>query len=134
REAMASRLELALFLPQIRRCIEAPGCISFAADRPPGITVIKLAGAPAGSERAERLIASLVLGRQSRAILSRKLKPDSPPLVAIFDEAQLAIRPHDVEHIERLASLSRYLGVSLGFTNQVSEQLPRFLVRLLRTN
>lgn len=134
-EAIAARLDLLVFLPQLRAALEHPGCIDLAAlFRRPGLTLVRLGGAPAGAEAAERLIASLLMGLWTRAVLSREVIDGSLPVIGVFDEGQLAVRARDVEHFSRFATLARSKRGTLVFLNQQVSQLDHGFARVLRTN
>lgn len=134
-EAIAARLDLLVFLPQLRQALEEPGCLDFGAlYRAPGLTTFTVGGAPAGAEPAERLIGSLLTGMWTRSLLSREIDDDAIPVVGIFDEGQLAVRSRDVEHLSRTATLARARRGNLVFINQQVSQLDSGFARVLRTN
>jgi hypothetical protein len=134
-EAIAARLDLLLFLPQLRAALEAPGCLDMPAlNRTPGLTLVRIGGAPAGAGGAERLIGSLLMGLWSRSVLAREIEDDSVPVVGCFDEGQLAIRSRDVDHFSRFATLARSRRGTLVFLNQQISQLDSGFARVLRTN
>lgn len=132
--ALSSRLDLALFLPQLRAAFEAPSCVSFAELCQEGVFVFRVGGAPAGSEGVEAAIGSLLLGRATRAVMNRQVDAGTLPLLMLIDEGQRAIRPRDLDHLERVISQARFKRSSFVFCNQQVSQLDPALAQLLRTN
>lgn len=132
--ALSSRLDLLFFLPEIRRALEAPACVSFADLCREGVFIFRVGGAPAGSEGVEAAVGSLLIGRATRAIMSRSVDEDTLPLLLLIDEGQRAIRQRDVGHLERVLTQARFKRSSLIFCNQQTAQLDPAFVQLLRTN
>jgi Helicase HerA, central domain len=136
-DALLARLDTFLFLPETRVCLSAPSCVSFHECLDRGITIIDLGDPPAGAERAARFWAGVLVGRLTRAILSRKVTERSPQAWVVFEEFQEALGRSQADQFGRLLALARYKRVGLCFVNQqvgqVAAQEPA-LVKLLRTN
>ncbi len=132
--ALRSRLAEVLFVPQVRECLETPACLSFHDCLESGTTLIDASDPPGGIQQAKRLIESLVIGRLTRAILSRQVAPQSPAVKIVFEEFQEAVRAHEVENLGRLLAQARYKRVCLSFVCQQGSQLDPALRKLLRTN
>ena len=136
-DALYSRLDRFLFLAETRLALEAPDCLDFSECLESGLTIIDLGDPPAGAERAARFFAALLLGRLTRAVLSRPVSPDSPPALVVLEEFQEALARRQVDAFERVLALARFRKVSLWLINQQPAQLNRVdpsLVKLIRTN
>ncbi|MDM7914511.1 MAG: DUF87 domain-containing protein [Candidatus Eisenbacteria bacterium] len=133
-DALVSRLDLFLFLEQTRLALSAESCVSFADCLDSGLTVISLGDPPSGAERAARFWAGILVGRITRAILSRRLTERSKQTLVLFEEFQEAISGRQSEQFGRLLALARHKKVGLWFINQQVAQLDAALVKLLRTN
>lgn len=133
-DALLARLDVFLFLRQTRLALSTPSCVSFANCLDHGITLVNLGDPPAGAERAARFWAGILVGRLTRAILSRRLTERSRQTWVLFEEFQEAVSGKQTEQFERLLALSRHKKVGLTFINQQVAQLDTQLVRLLRTN
>jgi hypothetical protein len=133
-DALIARLDVFLFLRQTRLALSTPGCVSFADCLDRGVTVINLGDPPAGAERAARFWAGILVGRLSRAILSRRLTDRSRQTWVLFEEFQEAVSGKQTEQFARLLALARHKRVGLTFINQQIAQLDSGLVKLLRTN
>lgn len=131
--SLASRADVFLFLPEVRAALCAPTCVSLPDALEKGITVIDLGNPPAGAERAQRFWAGILLGRLTRSILSRPVRPDSRRTLVVIEEFQEGVG-RAPEQFSRLLALARFKRVSLLLANQQVAQLDRNLVKLLRTN
>lgn len=137
REALLARLDAFLLLPETRLALSAPRCLSLKESLERGVTIINLGEPPAGAERVVRFWAGVLVGRLSRAILSREIQAGSPPALVLFEEFQEALSGAQVEQFKRLLALARYKRVSLWFVNQQVGQLSAVdpsLPKILRTN
>ena len=84
-----------------------------------------------------KFIAGPVAGRLGRAILSRAMSDDTPPVVVVFEEFQQLLGSYQIEMFKRLLALCRFKRVCLWFSNQQPAQIAevdRTLLRILRTN
>jgi hypothetical protein len=133
-EALRARLDSFLFLPQVRAALAAKECLSFGSALEQGVTIIDLGDPPAGAERVARFWAGVLIGRLSRAILSREVSGESPRALIVLEEFQEALQRFQAEQFARLLALARHKRVSLLFVNQQPGQLEPQLTRLLRTN
>ncbi len=133
-DALRARLDSFLFLPQVRAALSAGECVSFGSALERGVTIIDLGDPPAGAEQVAKFWAGVLIGRLSRAILSREVNDDSPQALVVLEEFQEALQRFQVEQFTRLLALSRHKRVALLFVNQQPGQLGPDLTRLLRTN
>ena len=133
-DALRARLDSFLFLPQVRAALSARDCVSFGSALERGVTIIDLGDPPAGAERVAKFWAGVLIGRLSRAILSREVRDESPRALVVLEEFQEALQRFQVEQFARLLALSRHKRVALLFVNQQPGQLGPDLTRLLRTN
>ncbi len=133
-DALHARLDSFLFLPQVRAALSSQSCLSFSEALESGVTIIDLGDPPAGAERAARFWAGVLIGRLTRAILSRSLSDASPQTLVVLEEFQEALQRFQAEQFARLLALARHKRVALLFVNQQPGQLEAPLVRLLRTN
>jgi hypothetical protein len=84
-----------------------------------------------------KFIAGPVVGRFGRAILSREMRPDTPPAIVCFEEFQQLLGSHQIDMFKRLIALCRFKRINLWFSNQQPAQIAeadRALLRMLRTN
>lgn len=134
--ALGGRLEMLLYLPQVRASLESPECFDAAGALEAGVTFVKLGGAPAGCEPAQRLLASLIVGSVTRAVLSRPIREGMRPALVVLDEVQEALRVQENEarHLSRTLSLARFRACSLLMANQTAAQLDRRLLDVIQTN
>lgn len=133
-DALLARLDAFLFLPTVRRMLQAPDCVSFGTALEGGVTVVGLGEPPAGAERLTRFLGGAILGKLMRSILSRDVRADSPQTYVVLEEFQEVLMAHQTEQLARLLALARYKRVACTFINQQAAQLEPTLVRLLRTN
>src|SRR5438132_7728655 len=133
-EALRARLDSFLFLPQVRSALSAGECMSFGSALDHGVTIIDLGNPPAGAERVAKFWAGVLIGRLSRAILSREVKDNSPHCLVVLEEFQEALQRFQAEQFARLLALARHKRVALLFVNQQPGQLGTELTKLLRTN
>jgi hypothetical protein len=136
-EALASRLDMFLFLPETRLALSAPQCLSLSESLESGLTIIDVGNPPAGAERVARFWGGVLIGRLSRAIMSRKVEEKSPQTLIVLEEFQESLSSGSVEQFARLLALSRFKKVALWFVNQQPGQLASVdpaLPKLLRTN
>lgn len=136
-EALASRLDMFLFLPETRLALSAPRCFSLSESLQSGLTIIDVGNPPAGAERVARFWGGVLIGRLSRAIMGRVVTDNSPQTLVVLEEFQEALSSNSVEQFGRLLALSRFKKVALWFVNQQPGQLSTVdpaLPKLLRTN
>lgn len=136
-DALLARVDTFLFLKSTRLALNASECVSFADALKGGVTIIDLGNPPAGAERVSRFWAGILLGRLSRAIMSRSVDDDTPQTWIVFEEFQEALAKSQTEQFNRLLALARFKKVSMWFCNQQAAQLAASdptLVKLLRTN
>ncbi len=136
-DALCARLDTFLFLRETRLALSAPRCVSFPEMLTIGLTVIDAGNPPAGAERAGRFWAGIATGRLTRAILSRPVLEDTPPVWVILEEFQEGLGRHQIEQFSRLLALARFKRVGIWFVNQQPAQVAAkdpALVKLLRTN
>lgn len=136
-EALTSRLDLFLFLPETRLALSTGRCFSLPESLESGLTIIDVGNPPAGAERVARFWGGVLIGRLSRAIMGREVREGSPQTVVILEEFQEALSANTVEQFGRLLALSRFKKVALWFVNQQPGQLSAVdpaLPKLLRTN
>jgi DNA helicase HerA-like ATPase len=136
-QSLLARLDTFLLLPSTRLALSAPSCVSFSAALESGLTIVDLGDPPAGAERVSRFWAGILIGRLTRAILSRPVKDDSPRCWVIFEEFQEALAKDQAQQFGRLLALARFKKLSLWFCNQQPAQLAAIdptLVKLLHTN
>jgi hypothetical protein len=136
-DALLARLDSFLFLDEVRLSLGAPSCVSFRECLESGITIVDLGSPPAGAERVQRFWAGILLGRISRAVLSRPVTPESPAAWLVVEEAQEALTRESALQFGRLLALARHKKVGITLINQQPAQLSAVdptLVRLLRTN
>lgn len=136
-DALKARLDELLHLREVRLALSAPDCLSFPECLESGLTVFDFGSAPAGAEVAMRFFAGPVMGRMSRAILSRPVSSTTPPALVVFEEFQESLARHQVEQFKRLLALARFKRTPLWFSNQQPAQIAAVdphLLRILRTN
>ncbi len=136
-QALCARLDTFLFLEGTRLALSTPGCVSFGDALERGLTVVDVGDPPAGAERLARFWAGILVGRLTRAILSRPVVANSPQTLVMFEEFQEGLGRDQVEQFGRLLALARYKRVSLWFINQQLAQVAAIdptLLRLLQTN
>jgi hypothetical protein len=136
-DAMRARLDLVFHLDEVRAALSAPSCIDFHTCLDRGLTVFDFGTAPGGAEEAMRFIAAPILGRLSRAILSRDVAASTPSCVVLFEEFQELLGHHQVEQFKRLLSLCRFKRVALWFSTQSAARVAAVdptLLKVLRTN
>lgn len=137
REALLARLDGFFLLTETRLALSAPRCLSFGECLESGVTIINLGEPPAGAERVSKFWAAVLVGRLSRAILSRPVTEATPPVMVILEEFQEALSGSQIEQFKRLLALARYKRVALWFVNQQVSQLAAIdpaLPKILRTN
>jgi hypothetical protein len=135
--AVLARLDLFFAFASVRTALATPGCLSIPEALESGVTVVDLGDPPAGAERVSRFLAGVMVGRLSRAVLSRPVHEGSPQTLVLFEEWQEALQPQQIEQFNRLLALSRYKKVSCWLTNQQSSQLGTIdpgLLKSVRTN
>jgi hypothetical protein len=137
-DALASRLDSFLFLDEVRLALSAPSCVSFTDGLEDGaITIVDLGSPPAGADRVQRFWSGILLGRITRAVLSRPVRDESPPAWLVIEEVQEALSKESAEQLARLLALARHKRVAVTLINQQPAQLSAvdpMLVRILRTN
>lgn len=136
-QALSARLDTFLGLPQTRLALSTPSCLSFADCLESGVTIVDLGDPPSGAERVAKFWGRVLLGRLTRAVLSRKVTATSPHCLIVLEEFQEALGSGSAEQLARLLALSRSRKVSLWFVNQQPAQVAAVdpsLVKLLRTN
>jgi len=136
-DSLRARLDLLFHLPEIREALSAPRCLSCDECLASGVTILDFGSPPGGAEVAMKFIAGPVAGRFGRAILSREMRPDTPPAIVCFEEFQQLLGSHQIDMFKRLIALCRFKRVSLWFSNQQPAQIAeadRTLLRMLRTN
>ena len=136
-DALRARLDLLFHLPEVREALSAPSCLSFDACLSSGVTILDFGSPPGGAEDAMKFIAGPVAGRLGRAILSRAMSDDTPPVVVVFEEFQQLLGSYQIDMFKRLLALCRFKRVCLWFSNQQPAQIAevdRTLLRILRTN
>lgn len=136
-DALRARLDLLFHLPEVREALSAPKCLSFDECLDSGVTILDFGSPPGGAEDAMKFIAGPVAGRLGRAILSRGMSDDTPPVVVVFEEFQQLLGSYQIEMFKRLLALCRFKKVCLWFSNQQPAQIAeadRTLLRILRTN
>ncbi len=133
-DALLARIDSFVFLPAVRRMLEAPDCVSFSDALDSGITIVDLGEPPAGAEQLTKFFGGVVLGKVMRSVLSRPVQPDSPYTHLVFEEFQEGLARHQTAQFARLLALARYKRTACTFINQQAAQLEPTLVRLLRTN
>lgn len=137
REALLARLDSFFLLSETRLALSAPRCLSFGDCLESGITIINLGEPPAGAERVSRFWAGVLVGRLTRAIMSRPVTANSPQTLVILEEFQEAISGGQIEQFKRLLALARFKRVVLWFVQQQASQIAAIdpaLPRILRTN
>jgi len=132
--ALQARLESVLLLPSVRAALEAPICISFAQSLEEHHLLIDLSHPPGGEEAAVRILGGPIVGRLTRAMLSRPVQDDSPQVVFAVDELQELLTHYEAASFARLAALARSRRVSLLCANQQQIQLGSKLAEVVRTN
>jgi hypothetical protein len=136
-DALLSRIDTFLFLKDTQAMLSAPSCVSFSEALKSGITIVDLGNPPAGVERVARFWSGLIIGRLTRAIMSRPVTEATRPAWIPYEEAQEAFGHDRADQFGRLLALSRYKKVSLAFINQQASQVAAEspnLLRLLQTN
>lgn len=136
-DALRARLDLLFHLPEVRDALSAPRCLSFDDCLNSGVTILDFGSPPGGAEDAMKFIAGPVAGRLGRAILSREVTDNTPPVVVVFEEFQQLLGSYQIEMFKRLLALCRFKRVCLWFSNQQPAQIAeadRTLLRILRTN
>jgi hypothetical protein len=133
-DALQARMDTFLFLPETRLALSAPGCVSFHDCLDSGLTIVDLGNPPAGAERAARFWAGVLVGRLTRAILSRNVHPETAQCWVVLEEFQEALAGRQIDQFTRLLALARFKKVGLCFINQQVAQVDPKLTKLLRTN
>lgn len=136
-DALASRLDTFLFLPETQLALSTPRCFSLPESLDSGLTIIDVGNPPAGAERVARFWGGVLIGRLSRAIMGRVVGEKSPQTLVVLEEFQEALSGSSVEQFGRLLALCRFKKASLWFVNQQPGQLSSVdpaLPKLLRTN
>jgi len=136
-DALVARLDSFLFLDEVKLALSAPRCVSFADALQAGLTIVDLGSPPAGAERAQRFWAGILIGRITRAILSRPVTDATPRTWVVFEEVQEALGGNQAEQFARLLALARHKRVAVALINQQVAQLAAvnpMLVKVLRTN
>jgi hypothetical protein len=137
RLALAARLDGLLMVPEIRLALSAPTCAPVPEMLDRGVTVIDCGPRPGVPERASRLLGRLLLGRLTRAILSRQVTDESRPVVFALDEYQEGLGRGDIGELTRLLALSRSRLASLWLVTQapsIASDLDPALPRAITTN
>lgn len=135
--ALLARLDLFFEFEAVRTALSAPGCFSIPEALEGGVTVIGLGDPPAGAERVNRFVGGVLVGRLSRAILSRPASEKTRQTVVLFEEWPEVIRSRQAEQFNRLVALSRYKKVSCWLTVQQSSQIGSIdpgLLKSVQTN
>jgi hypothetical protein len=137
-DALAARLDSFLFLDEVRLALSAPTCVNFGEGLEGGaVTIVDLGSPPAGAERVQRFWSGILLGRITRAVLSRPVTATSAPAWLVIEEAQEALSKESAGQLARILALARHKRVALTLINQQPAQLSAVdptLVRVLRTN
>ena len=136
--ALAARLNALLVWPGAREALCAPGAVSFAdALAKPGLTVVSTGSPPAGAERLARFFGGLLIGKLTRAILTRRITPESPPALVVAEEIQEMLGAEEARQFGRLLAIARSRKTALWTTNQSRSQLSAVdpaLVAAMRAN
>lgn len=136
-DAVRSRLDLFLLNEGTRLALSAPSCLSFAECLESGLTVIDVGDPPAGAERLARFWSSVLLSRLTRAALARRVRPDSPHVLLVFEEFQEGLGRDERAQFARLLSQVRWKRSVSWYINQAPAQVAAvdpLLLKLLRTN
>lgn len=132
--ALRARLERVLLLPSVRRALEAPTCFNFAEALEHYDVNIDASNPPAGEEAAVRMLCGPLFGRMTRAILNRRVKAGTTPVLVFIDELPEVLGKFEAEGVGRLVSLAGSRLVNFFLIIQDRVQLGSELARLLRTN
>jgi hypothetical protein len=132
--ALRARLERVLLLPSVRRALEAPTCFNFAEALERYDVDLDASNPPAGEEAAVRMLCGPLFGRMTRAILNRRVRADTTPVLVFIDELPEVLGRFEAEGIGRLVSLAGSRLVNFFLIIQDRVQLGSDLARLLRTN
>lgn len=133
KDALASRLEWLLLIPEVRAMLCARTALSGADILEAPLSVIDLGGdIPMGFLPLVEIVASLLMTIVTMAIFSRKVP--AHPVLCIIDEWQV-IAPNSGAELERTLAQSRFRQVSLILANQTLGQITdTSLLRSLLTN
>lgn len=133
KDALASRLEWLLLIPEVRAMLNAPTALSGADILEAPLSVIDLGGdIPMGFLPLVEVMASLIMTIVTMAIFSRKVP--AHPVLCIIDEWQV-IAPKSGAELERTLAQARFRQVSLMLANQTLGQIAdTSLLRSLLTN
>lgn len=133
KDALASRLEWLLLIPEVRAMLCARAALSGADILEAPLSVIDLGGdIPMGFLPLVEVMASLIMTIVTMAIFSRKVP--AHPVLCIIDEWQV-IAPKSGAELERTLAQARFRQVSLILANQTLGQIAdTSLLRALLTN
>jgi hypothetical protein len=132
--ALRARLERVLFLPSLRRALEAPTCLSFTQALEHHDLILDASNPPAGEEAAVRMLCAPLLGRMLRAVVNRPVTAATTPVVVFIDELPELLGQFEAQGVGRAVSLSASRFVNFWLIHQERGQLGAGLFNLLRTN
>lgn len=119
-EALRSRLEWLLLLPELRAMLCADGCLRGSDLLEAPLGVVDLGGAPQGFKALGRFVGSLLFQLVASSVFARG--GNQRPVLLIVDEWQeLAGTLQD--DFERLLAQARFKGVGLWLANQTLAQV-----------
>lgn len=139
-DSLAAKLRRFFFLPDTRRVLSAPSCLSFHDSFQQGaITVVNLGRPPAGAERLQKFFQAVLWQMLAASIMTRDAQPDdsNPHVLVIAEEFQAGLtRRHAETHLSALIAQARYRKVGIIFSTQDTAKVAAVdptLVRLLRS-
>lgn len=132
--ALVVRLQRVLLLPSVRRAVEAPTCFNFREALDRFEVILDGSNPPPGEEAAVRMLCSPLLGRMTRAVLSRPVTTETMPVLIFIDELPELLGRFETDGIGRLVSLAGSRLTNFFLIHQERGQLGSELFHLLRTN
>ncbi len=132
-QAVISRLDLILLVPDTARVLCAPESIDIAATLEDGVAISNFGNLPHGAEYLGQFWFGFMFRALARAVMSRPVAPETKPLFACVDEWQVGLSEDLANHFERLLTLSRFKKVSWLLTNQLAGQIGSRYPQLLAT-
>lgn len=137
-QAVASRLDNLLLLPDNRLVLSSRSMLAFGELlEGNSVVIVNLGAPPMGLEPLARFWGSLLVTKLARAIMSRKVTARTRPALVALDEFQIALNASQAEQWERLLTQSRFMRVGLWMACQQVTQIAKVshaLVSIMETN
>jgi hypothetical protein len=120
--SMVTRLSRLLALPEARALLAGRLSVRGEDLLTDDVTIVSLAGAPAGHQASADLVGALILSLIAGAVFTRDDSGTHRPVVLVLDEFQ-EFAKHSADDVERMLAMGRSKGVRLVLANQTMAQV-----------